>query len=228
MQDASQDLRDRASRHWAAVNAMKEHAEAVGSGDMSLLDANDAKHEILKTLRGLDNTVITDLLAEITRLEQAATPSQARQLLEAELREQTAENERLRQHAAKLATAHECLRRDLHEANVAKEGLRKRVFHLQSLHGHEAAPQPLYAPPAPATDPFALAADHAAQTAARQRRLFEDAGRRAVDVLPHYIAVLHDLTRPQPKTPAQLKAEREEDLADKINKLQAGGEALGC
>lgn len=226
MQDASQDLRDRASRHWAAVNAMKEAAEAVGSGDMSLLDANDAKHEILKTLRGLDNTVITDLLAEITRLEQAATPSQARQLLEAELREQTAENERLRQHAAKLATAHECLRRDLHEANVAKEGLRKRVFHLQSLHGHEAAPQPLYAPPTPATDPFTLAAGHALERA--QRRLFEDAGRRAIDMLPHYRAVLHDLTRPQPKTPAQLKAEREEDLADKINKLQAGGEALGC
>lgn len=197
MQDASQDLRDRASRHWAAVNAMKEHAEAVGSGDMSLLDANDAKHEILKTLRGLDNTVITDLLAEITSLEKRI----------------------------------ECSEEALEESSAACSSLRVRVASQNEeinrlLCERDQAPQPLHAPPTPATDPFALAAGHALERA--QRGLFEDAGRRAIDMLPHYRAVLHDLTRPQPKTPAQLKAEREEDLVDKINKLQAGGEALGC
>lgn len=189
-QDASQELRDRANRHWAAVNAMKEHAEAVGSGDMSLLDANDAKHEILKTLRGLDNTVITDLLAEIVRLKQATHPNQARQKsLEAELREQTAENERLR--------------KALCEANEARDVLRRRVALL-------------------------AARQEGLQAALFDADAFEQAGRRAIDLLPHYRAVLHDLSRPQPKTPAQLKAEREEDLADKINQLQAGGEALGC
>ena len=189
MQDASQELRDRANRHWAAVNAMKEHADAVHSGVLGLPEANDARQEIVNRLRGLDNTVITDLLAEITRLEQAATPSQARQLLEAELREQTAENERLR--------------KALCEANEARDVLRRRVALL-------------------------AARQEGLQAALFDADAIEQAGRRAIDLLPHYRAVLHDLSRPQPKTPAQLKAEREEDLADKINQLQAGGEALGC